>query len=93
MLRSGTPRIVTRPSASTRSASAHSKCSAAVRGILVRACFAAAWVALPATTAARLAKVPTPQLNWSVSPVTTSMSETATPISSAAIWAKLVKWP
>ena len=35
---------------------------------------AAACTALPATTAPRLAKVPVPQENWSVSPVTTSTS-------------------
>ena len=37
------------------------ECSAAVRRILARTCFATACVALPATTAPRLANVPTPQ--------------------------------
>ena len=49
--------------------------------------------ALPATTAARLAKVPVPQWNSPVSPVTTSTSSTGTPSSSATIWAKVVWWP
>ena len=57
----GTPTTWTIPSASSRSPSAHSKCSAASRKIFCRTTFAASFTALPATTAPRLANVPAPQ--------------------------------
>ena len=49
--------------------------------------------ALPATTAVRLANVPTPQPNRRVSPVVTRMRSIGTPRSPATIWAKIVSWP
>src|SRR3989442_37639 len=49
--------------------------------------------ALPLVTSARLAKVPAPQLNLLVSPVTTVTSPGSQPSASAAIWANVVWWP
>ena len=61
-----------------------------MRSALSRTLPAAIATALPLVTSARLAKVPAPQLNRPVSPVTTVTSDAAQPSASAAIWAKVV---
>ena len=53
---------------------------------------AATDIALPAVTAPRDAKVPTPHGKRRVSPLVTSTSATSTPSSSATIWAQTVAW-
>src|SRR5207244_4394965 len=77
------PRRCTRPPSSTRSASAAPSSRLASPSTFSRTATAAAWHALPATTAPRLAKVPVPQWNSRVSPVITCTSVTSTPRPSA----------
>ena len=50
-------------------------------------------MAWPLVTRPRLAKVPAPQLNARLSPVTTVTSARSHPRAAAAIWAKVVWWP
>ena len=90
---SGAPFTRATPSASSRSSGSTSSASPAWRRIFSRTDWAAAWIAFPATTAPRLAKVPVPQWNSLVSPVTTRTSDGATPTASATICAKEVKCP
>src|SRR5881275_1558440 len=87
------PRRCTRPPSSTRSAGAAPSSRLASSSTFSRTATAAAWHALPATTAPRLAKVPVPQWNSRVSPVITCTSVTSTPRTSATICANTVKWP
>ena len=74
--RSGTPAIATRPSVELEVALRRTRnARRRARRIFSRTATAPPrGTALPATTAPRLAKVPAPQWNWSVSPVTTSTS-------------------
>src|SRR5207245_1914314 len=73
------PRRCTRPPASTRSAGAAASSRLASSRIFSRTRTAAAWQALPATTAPRLANVPVPQGDPRGSPVTTCTSPTSPP--------------
>ena len=81
------------PSTSSSSSSGVSRTLLASFRILARTALAAALMALAATTAPRLAKVPVPQWNSAVSPVTRRTSRGLTPSWSATIWAKEVKCP
>ena len=77
--REGTPRTKTLPSASSISSGRASSSVAATMRVFSRTASAASDTAVPATTAARLAKVPVPHPNAAVSPVRTVTSRGVTP--------------
>src|SRR5437870_5588119 len=89
----GAPRTDTRLSSIVRSSGAASRSRAAARTSFARTAVAASWTELPAFTALRLAKVPTPKATAAVSPPTTVTQSTGTPSASAATWANVVSWP
>ena len=76
-----------------RSSGAASRSRAAARTSFARTAVAASWTELPAFTALRLAKVPTPKATAAVSPPTTVTQSSGTPSASAATWANVVSWP
>ena len=75
------------------SSGAASSNTAAARVSFVRTSRQASAIELPAVTALRLAKVPTPKGTAAVSPPMTVIQSIGTPRASAAIWAKLVSCP
>src|SRR5256886_3028271 len=88
----GEPRTNARPSSISTSSGAASSSVAAARTSFVRIRWHASAIELPAVTALRLAKVPTPKGTAAVSPPVTVTQSSGTPRASAATWAKPVSW-
>ena len=89
----GVPRTNAWPSSISMSSGAASSRAAAARASFARTSRHASAIELPAVTALRLAKVPTPKGTAAVSPPITVTQSSGTPRASAATWAKLVSWP
>ena len=89
----GTPRTNAWPSSISTSAAEASSSAAAAATSLPFTWAQASTIELPAVTALRLAKVPTPKGTAAVSPPITVTHSIGTPRASAATCAKLVSWP
>ena len=90
---SGAPRTQAMPSLISMSSAAASSNAAAAALSFSCTLSAAMWIELPALTALRLAKVPTPKGIAAVSPPTTVTHSSGMPSASAATWANEVSCP